>query len=336
MGIYLVIKNNFKRSYNNRILFILMLLLPVILTVLGGFANQISSNEIRIGILPGNHTQYYKEVTGILDTSKGVRYAKADAASIKTDLIMGKYHIAVDFREAEDVTGFKLIDYHGYATGEVGDKLKASFETKTPFTMNGQSEKSAAPAGRMTAFLMTLLMITATLNSSLLIRDRREGTLTRFCYSPYKLSVYTAGILLFNLIITMLQIICSYLFMKLSGLPFGITAGSFPVICILLSLSAASFGTFITAVSKSDMKANITASGAATFLSIIGGAFVPYENMPGILKAVSIISPIRWMMEISSSLEQGISAWNNAVPYAVLTGFIFILYLLSILFKRVR
>lgn len=102
------------------------------------------------------------------------------------------------------------------------------------------------------------------------------------------------------------------------------------IIGILMLGISSSFGTFISIISKSDMKANIVASSAAIFFSLLGGTFVPYEQMPGIIKGISIFSPVRWLLTITRSMEQGIQIGNHGESYIILAGFIVFFYFSSL------
>ena len=46
-------------------------------------------------------------------------------------------------------------------------------------------------------------------------------------------------------------------------------------------------------------------------MALFGGAFLPIEKMPNILKLISNISPIKWIIGLTSSMEKGIVYGNN-------------------------
>ncbi len=335
MGTCLVIKNNLKRSLNNRILFILLFVLPVILTVLMGFVNQISSNNIRIGILTEDHA-YTETLTDILHPSERIQYEQAKADSIHTDLIMGKYQFIIDFRGAKEVTDYELIAYYNVEEETLKDALRDAVATKKPFVLHQEDKEGITPTERMAAFLLTLLMITSTLNASSLIRDRKDGTLTRYCYSPQGVTSYIAGNIFYTMFMAALQITFSFLFLRLLRIPFYLSLGNTIIIGTLIVGISSAFGTFITILSKSDMKANVTASSIAILWSILGGTFIPYEQMPSIVKVISIFSPVRWIIDITQSMEQRIQPANHAAPYLIFVGFIAFLYMSSLVSIRVK
>lgn len=307
----------------------LMFLLPILLIVLGSFANQIDAHTTRIGILMEEDKNYYKELSSIYDEADGIQYEIADTDSVHTDLITGQYQFVIDFRNTKKITDFAVISYYNLSKEKTMESLKTSLETKTPFHLQERQGKGITATARFAAFLLTLLMITATLNSSSLIRDRKEGTMVRYRYSPQKVSSYVSGNLAYNMLLTALQIGISFLFIKLFQLPVSLTVKNILIISSIIVGAATSFGMCITLLSNSDMKANIAASSIAILFSIIGGTFVPYERMPGILKVISMVSPVRWIIEIAKSMEQSISTWKHSIPYIIMLGFILLLYSFS-------
>ena len=78
MGTYLVMKNNFRRSLNHKLLFMLALLLPIVLCLIAGSINT-GKTSIRVGILedlPNQLTEMeQEELSDILGKSEGIKYA---------------------------------------------------------------------------------------------------------------------------------------------------------------------------------------------------------------------------------------------------------------------
>lgn len=336
MGTCLVIKNNLKRSLNNRTLFVLLFILPIILTVLMGFVNQISSNSIRIGILSDDNPTIAEKLTELLRPSESMQYEQANVDSIHTDLIMGKYQFIIDFRGIKELTDFELITYYNLDEESIKDTLMTALRTNIAFVIQNENKGGITFAERMNAFLLTLLLITSTLNASGLIRDRKGGTLTRFCYSPQDISNYIRGNILYTMLLAALQITFSFLFLRLLRIPFHLSMEGTIAIGILIVGISSAFGTFITVLCKSDMKANVTASCIAILWSMLGGTFIPYEQMPSIIKVISIFSPVRWIIDITQSLEQGVLPINHAAPYLIIVGFMIFLYISSLVSIRIK
>ncbi|QHQ60931.1 ABC transporter permease [Anaerocolumna sedimenticola] len=65
-----------------------------------------------------------------------------------------------------------------------------------------------------------------------------------------------------------------------------------------IAVVACLYAAFLCGVIKNDMNANISASGLAVILSLLGGTFVAVENMPKVFQIMSFASPIRWVIQI--------------------------------------
>ncbi len=330
MGIYLVTKNNLKRSYNEHILFIFILILPIILILLGSFINQMSSPKIRVGVLVKEDTSLYTGISSLFNQSKGIQYNFANPGSVHTDLITEKYHVVFDYSESEEIKDFKMIYYYNSVDEETKNQLKASIANGIPINLGQEQKESITRTQRMVAFLLTLLMITSTFNASNLIKDRNIGTLTRYCYAPKTVSSYIGGNVCYNVLLGTFQIGFSLFFMKLFQIPFGLSIKYALIIGVFIVCVATAFGTFITVISRSEMKANITASSITVLFSIIGGTFVSVEHMPNLLKMISIVSPIRWIIDMTKSMENGTSVLNQGISYVVLIGVIVLLYIATV------
>jgi ABC-2 type transport system permease protein len=71
------------------------------------------------------------------------------------------------------------------------------------------------------------------------------------------------------------------------------------VIGVIIAGIATMFSTLICLASKSEMQANITASSLAAVMSLLGGTFIAIESMPRLLQVISLVSPMRWIVELA-------------------------------------
>jgi len=300
-------KNNFKRSYNNRLLFILILILPAITILLAGVVNKISNPSERIGILINAHKEEYSHLISILEKTEDVKWEFADEHTLKTDLIMGKYNIVLDYRDTKTINGFKALSYE-----------------------NEKVTTGITKAEQMISFLLTLLMITSTLNSSVIIKDKKVGTLSRFCYAPTTIFSYVGGNIVYNIILAYCQIIFALLLLKLFHIQVGISDGYFLIISFIIVLIATAFGIFISYISRSEMKANIIAACITVLFSLLGGSFVSIEKMPFLFQKISAVSPTRWIIEMTKNIEQGKGVLEPSMPLLVLMSSTLLLLIFSI------
>lgn len=96
MNILNIIKYCFKRNWNRRAVFIANLAIPILVVILGIFANNISQPSFTIGVL---NEQYATQVINRLSDTPGIDISYANSDTVKSDLITGKYSVVVAFSE---------------------------------------------------------------------------------------------------------------------------------------------------------------------------------------------------------------------------------------------
>ncbi|HBG8836756.1 TPA: ABC transporter permease, partial [Clostridioides difficile] len=113
MNVINVFNINLKRNINKRIVFLVTLLFPIIIVILGVLANYISKPFFNIGILDEyknervlkeSEKRTYENTIMALENTQGINTKIADFKTIKTDIITGKYSAVIYFNK----NGFKL------------------------------------------------------------------------------------------------------------------------------------------------------------------------------------------------------------------------------------
>lgn len=317
MGIYLVMKNNFKRSMNNKVLFILILILPMIVIILTSLTNQISTGAVRIGVILSKSVESYNKVENILSQSQGLQYEIVQEHTMYTDIITGRYHFILIVNQTDSQLNYSILSLSDKGVEELGKMIYHAMKSEVPLMLPKQ-EIAVSPAQRMSAFLLTLLMITSTLNASLLIRDKFMGTLRRYSYAPRQVGSYIGGNIGYNFIISAVQVSVAFLILYSFGVSLQLSFGRVVLLGMILVSFTSAFGTFLSVLFSSELKANIGASCLAAVFAILGGAFIPYLHMSYFFQRLSVISPIRWMIQLTDSLEIGSNGLDNFLPYVVM------------------
>jgi hypothetical protein len=277
MGTYLVIVNNFRRNLNHKIVFVFSFLFPFILCLAAGWVNQLDRPVIRVGVISEENVS--RGVIAKLLNISEFTYMKAMKESSNSDLITGKYQIILDYSPS----GSRCIPLI-YSVQNL-KKITGEKETLTK-------------TERAVSYLMTLFLITAVVQGSGVIKDKQTGTLERYCYSMKRKKSYYMGFFLHNLIITFIQGTAAMLIMRGIDKEWGLSAGKSILTAAVIALVSVIFASVICVVSKKDMNANLTASSLSVVLSLLGGTFVAVENMPKLFQVMSVISPIRWIIEL--------------------------------------
>jgi hypothetical protein len=288
MEIYLIAKNNFKRSLTHKTRFIVGLVLPIILCFVAGIIHTDSKANIRVGVLNN------EAIVKTLEKAGGFQAALADEDTYHTDLIMGKYQVVIGKdMSIVSVNNSKVEAYYQTLIDQVlqGKKVDTSI----------RKHNSLSKEDRSIAFIMTLFLVMATINGATLIKDKQVGTYNRCLQIMERRRNYVLGNYVFNLLITLFQV---FIALGLMSMIQKNSIGWFAVLVLSLFISVVVtiYATMLCLLCKSDVQANISASSLASILSIIGGTFIAVKNMPLVLQYISVISPIRWVLEVSRFL----------------------------------
>lgn len=302
MASYLVMKNNFQRSINRRGVFLITLLLPILFCLIAGAVNEWSETSVRLGVLGmENVTEKQREQTKeVLLESKNVTFEEADRDSVNTDLITGKYQMVADVRELF-TKGVLQVDsnYSKEYEASLQQMISDGILLREAVDLSVFDEGATTKEERAVAFLVTIFLIFATLYRSEAIKDKANGLAERVHCSGVSRFAYGWGYDAYVFLMVEAQAAAACLVMQLVYAP----SSSFLWILVIpsfIALVSTVYAKVICKLASSDASANITASSLAAVCSLLGGTFVAVENMPRILQFASVVSPIRWGMELMS------------------------------------
>ncbi|AXU81710.1 hypothetical protein HMPREF3081_16790 [Clostridium sp. HMSC19D02] len=340
MNVINVFNSNLKRNINKRIVFLVTLLFPIIIVVLGVLANYISKPSFNIGILDEyknecilkeSEKRTYENTIMALENTQGINTEIADFKTIKTDIITGKYSAVICFNK----NGFELYSIKDKNTN---DTLKYLIETykkdPVPVDISKLQENTLGVLQRIIAFIVLFLMITSTVTASMIIKDKNSGTFTRVLYSPQNIRGYVLGNMLYNFTITYFQYIVSISIIKLFNIDIGMDYIDLILMGVWISALATSFGTFVSSLFNKEMHANLFSTCISLILSLIGGSFISVEKMPTMLQKISIISPTQWFISFVTYIEERDGSFFNMNYICILTFIIIILALLAMKFTQ--
>lgn len=304
MGIYLVMKNNFRKSFNHKLLFLVSFLLPIVLCVIAG-SIKLGKTTIRVGSLEAETNLIQREerqdLYNLLEQSEGIKYAVAKEDSLHTDLMTGKFNLVMDYRNSTSIEDFKLLSYQNEEKIAVLTQVfRTAITEQKSIDFSGLPKKGMTETERTIAVLLTMFMIISSIHAAAIIRDRQSGTYDRYHFARKSDSGYVLGYVMHNFLITYGQIVLCMVVLHFLQAGFIISLTKGVMIGVVIALISTVFSMLICLSSKSEMQANITASSLAAVLSLLGGTFVTIESMPGILRLLSLGSPIRWIVELTN------------------------------------
>lgn len=299
MGTYLVMKNNVKRCFHHKLLFAVTFFIPLILCIAFGMI-RFGKTTVRAGILM-NQENANSEMKGdlfrLLDQSSGIKYENADARSVNTDLMTGKYHIILDYRESNAIDHFKLLSYQKEEKTQFMERcFKEAMVKKQPVILSGMKKKGLTVTQRSLASLLTLFMIFTTIFAAAMIKDRQNGMINRYRLAKQSGMGYMTGYLAYLFLITFVQVLLCMSALMLVQKEFALGVTKAFVLALLITAISAVFSMLVCLISKNEVQANIMASSVAAVMSLMGGTFVAVSSMPGLLRILSFVSPVRWLL----------------------------------------
>lgn len=164
--------------------------------------------------------------------------------------------------------------------------------------------------------------------SESIIGERAGGSWTRLKLIPGSFSDILIGKMCFYVLLGIIQfnlmLLVGVFLMPVFGLP-SLDVGHAPLqlmtLVCCISSCATSFGILIGTLFKTTNQALPVAAISVVILSAIGGVWVPVEVLPDSLKAISIISPMRWGLEGINNILLRECAWHELLkPCSILLG----------------
>lgn len=306
----LVAKNEFIRSLKNKKKLVLTFLLPVVSIIVAIGINDMMKPSINIGIIENQYVN--KEAKVKMNGVDRVNLSRANKNTINTDMILAKYLGVVEFKKGNDFKVYCLdTNMKIEIEKAVSEVINSSNVDKAKGLLSILDEGSLSASQRGSGFIFITLIITCTMSASIMLKDKEDRILLRYLTTPNKLSGYILGNYIYNLINTIIQILVSSVFIYILKIDMGITISQFIVLGIITAIIASSISILFTVISNSELQASLLASSIALGMALFGGDFLPIEKMPNILKLISNISPIKWIIGLTSSMEKGIVYGNN-------------------------
>jgi uncharacterized membrane protein (DUF485 family) len=297
--------NNFRRNLNHKLLFAITFLLPVLLCLLIGVVH-FGKSDVRVGILKDTTYQSdnnLKEVYKLLYHTEGIRYADATETSLNTDLITGRYQVVLDYRGSSGINDFHLISFQKKSKVTlIEETFRNAFGQKKPIFPMKADSKGMTASERNIAIMMSLFMVFSTMYSKTIVGDRQNGMVQRYRYARINSQSYIQGYLLFIFLIVFCQNLLGMGIIMAVQTKFSINLLECVLMSVIIAVISTLFGVLISVRSKSEVQVNIMASAITAILSLLGGTFVAVESMPGLLRILSFVSPIRWVVELFSIL----------------------------------
>ncbi len=323
---------------------LVVMLIPVILMVLFGFAISTEVNNINVAVVAGERTDGVRDAVERLSkneyfTFKGyitpnnidpwMRSGKVDAVAV--------FDSDFDKRIAQSAAGLPTkpvvqlivdasnVNTAASATAYLQSVILGSvspqtmFETRMLFNPQMKSAYNFVPGIMGLIFILVCALMT----SVSIVREKEMGTMEVLLVSPVSPSkiIFAKMIPYFAIscivLITVLLLARYLLEIPMSGGIGGIF--SLSLLYILLSLS---LGLLVSTIATTQMAALLISAMVMMMpILMLSGMLFPIENLPEFFQVVSNIIPARWYIDaVRKMMIQGLpiaAVWKN---YAILMG----------------
>lgn len=323
---------------------LIVMLIPVVLMVLFGFAISTEVNNINIAIVAPERTDGVNDAVQRLDnndyfTFKG--YISPD--EIDYYLRSGKVNAVIVF--ATDYDRRALLAKQGYETKPIiqlildasnvntagtasayiqnillgSDAPQAMFETRMLFNPQMKSAYNFVPGIMGLIFILVCAMMT----SVSIVREKEVGTMEVLLVSPVRpAKIIFAKMIPYFAISCIVLILMLLLARYLLDVPMtGGVWGIFSLSLLYLALSL-SLGLLVSTIARTQVAALLISAMVMMMpILMLSGMLFPIENLPTFFKVVSNIVPARWYIDaVRKMMIQGLpltAVWENC---AILLG----------------
>lgn len=319
---------------------LIVMLIPVVLMVLFGFAISTEVNNINIAIVAPERTDGVNDAVQRLDnndyfTFKG--YISPD--EIDYYLRSGKANAVIVF--ATDYDRRALLAKQGYETKPIiqlildasnvntastasayiqnillgSDAPQAMFETRMLFNPQMKSAYNFVPGIMGLIFILVCAMMT----SVSIVREKEVGTMEVLLVSPVRpAKIIFAKMIPYFAISCIVLILILLLARYLLDVPMtGGVWGIFSLSLLYLALSL-SLGLLVSTIARTQVAALLISAMVMMMpILMLSGMLFPIENLPTFFKVVSNIVPARWYIDaVRKMMIQGLPlsvVWENCV-----------------------
>jgi ABC-2 type transport system permease protein len=186
------------------------------------------------------------------------------------------------------------------AFDSVLDSAETAWQDR-PITVNSQSTKeqvsrsgfNQSGPGTTTMFVLMMALSAA----SILVYERKAGTLQRLYTLPIAKWQIITGKLLSCYLVSALQFIILIGVGMLMGVEWGDNIVGLALVILIFPLTSTALGLALATVARTSAQASSLQLLLGLTLAPLGGAWWPLEIVPDFMKTIGHISPIAWAMD---------------------------------------
>ena len=333
---------------------LILLVMPVVLIVLLGFALSLDIKNVNVGILNPSDDNLVRQMSDKLNSSEYFNIVCQIDSPDEIENIFRKGKVDVFILFGPDFSS-RLLDpdgadvqlvtdasesnmaqnYNTYISGIMGSAQREFYNIAmdeygiTPnvkFLYNPQMKSSFNFVPGVMGFIM--MLICAMMTSVSIVREKERGTMEVLLVSPVK-AIYIVISKMVPYFVLSCFNLGSILLLSfyLLEVPIGGSLFWLVIVSLLYIFVSLSLGLLISSIAQNQVTA-ILVSGMLLIMPslILSGMLFPIESMPKILQWVSAIVPPRWYIEaVRKLMIEGVSVKFVLNNIAVMSGMLIVL-----------
>jgi ABC-2 type transport system permease protein len=350
--IYAIAKKEFRQIFRDIRSLAVLLLLPIFLLVMFGYAISLDVRHIPIAVYDAQNSAESRRLVSEFNHSEyfDLRYRLSDVREIDALLDRGRIRAALviprDFSRlmlrdrscevqvlldgsnstsAQTALGYIEAVIRNYCSGLNDRELLRFAEVQVTAPVDYRPRVWYNPELHSSVFLVPglvtfIMLISAVISTALsIVREKERGTMEQILVSPIRPAELIVGKTIPYVIISLAV---SFGVLAVSHLLFGVAVkGSYPVlflVILLFLLSCLGMGILISTLTQSQHMA-FTLSALLTILPafILSGFVFPIRNMPVVIQAITYLFPGRFfLVALRSVIIKGTglaSFWKEAL-----------------------
>lgn len=282
---------------------IVVLVMPVVLLLLFGFAISTEVNNVSVATVVEQHTDQTKQIIDRFRANPYFTFEGVVAYSDVEDLLReGKVDAAVVFRTRDGKLEHQVVvdasntimaqTATAYLESVISPGADTPIVTSTLYNPRLKSAYNFVPG----IMGMIFILICAMMTSVSIVREKETGTMDLLLVSPVRPWTIVFGKLvpyfLLSCVILALTLVLSY---TVLGIPFSFRLFDVIWVTILYVTLALALGLLISTIASTQVAA-LLISGVMFMIPVIllSGMIFPVENMPLVLQWISCVIPARW------------------------------------------
>ena len=349
-----LIRKEFYQVIRDRVMLRVIFIMPIVQLFILGYAITTDVKEIDMAVYDFDNSEQSREYIRSLSAGDYFTVGSSERPLLESDIEFRENRfrsilvIPEDFSEklqqSKPVTVGYIVDgtnansaavasgYAGLITRRFNEKMTGF---KMPIRMN--EKKLYNPEGESVYFMVPgivavlITMITISLTSMAIVREREIGTLEQLMVTPITTPALILGKIIPYAVLAYLEmslaLLVGILWFKI---PF---AGSWLLLyglSFLYILTTLGIGMFISTMTRTQQQAMFFAWFVSIFALLTSGFFTPISNMPESVQYLTYLNPLRYFMTVIRAIMMKGASYDILYPQIfAMAGFSVILFGLS-------